>query len=101
MPRNPVTTDGDDHEPAGLRALAVSSALAILGLLGASPTLAQSRARVWEEPLPLPAYEVNQPDHNPRFCAGRADQGAQGRVYPYPMIDDLTDNRVQQTSRGV
>jgi len=79
----------------------VSSALAILGLLGASPTLAQSRARVWEEPLTPPAYEVNQPDHSPRFYADRAYQGAQGRVYPYPMIGDLTDNRVQQTSRRV
>ncbi len=77
------------------------SALVILGLLAATPTLAQSRARVWEEPLTLPTYEVNQPDHNPRFYAGRAYQGAQGRVYPYAMIDDLTDNRVQRTYRAV
>jgi tetratricopeptide (TPR) repeat protein len=62
---------------------------------------ADSKARVWEEPLILPTYEVNQPDQNPRFYAGRAYQGAQGRVYPYPMIDDLTDNRVDQTYRAV
>jgi len=77
------------------------SALVMLGLLAAGPALAQSGARAWEEPLVLPTYEVNPPDHNPRFYAGRAYQGAQGRVYPYAMIDDLTDNRVQQTSRGV
>jgi len=77
------------------------SALVILGLLFPVPALAQSRARVWEEPLTLPTYEVNQPDHNPRFYAGRAYQGAQGRVYPYAMIDDLTDNRVQKTYRAV
>ncbi len=65
------------------------------------PVAAQSRTRVWEEPLVLPTYEVNPPDHNPRFYAGRAYQGAQGRVYPYAMIDDLTDNRVQKTYRAV
>jgi tetratricopeptide (TPR) repeat protein len=79
----------------------VRSALVILALLTATPAQAQSRARVWEEPLTLPTYEVNPPDHNPRFYAGRAYQGAQGRVYPYAMIDDLTDNRVQKTYRAV
>jgi len=73
----------------------------ILAALAVIPAWADSKARVWEEPLVLPTYEVNAPDHNPRFYAGRAYQGAQGRVYPYPMIDDLTDNRVDKTWRAV
>jgi tetratricopeptide (TPR) repeat protein len=73
----------------------------VTALLANLPALAQSRARVWEEPLVLPTYEINQPDHNPRFYAGRAYQGAQGRVYPYAMIDDLTDRRVEKTYRAV
>ena len=50
-----------------------------------------STVRMWEEPLIIPTYEVDKPDPNPRFYAGRAYQGAQGRVYPYPMFDRLTD----------
>jgi len=73
----------------------------ILAALAVMPALAQTKARVWEEPLVLPTYSVNAPDHNPRFYAGRAYQGAQGRVYPYAMIDDLTDNRVDKTYRAV
>ncbi len=77
--------------------------LAGLILLAASTLtgVAESKARVWEEALVLPTYEVNAPDHNPRFYAGRAYQGAQGRAYPYAMIDDLTDNRVEKTYRVV
>jgi hypothetical protein len=73
----------------------------LVALLADVSVLAQSRAKVWEEPLVLPTYEVSPPDHNPRFYAGRAYQGAQGRVYPYAMIDDLTDKRVEKTYRAV
>jgi tetratricopeptide (TPR) repeat protein len=51
--------------------------------------------RSYEQTLLIPTYEVDRPDPNPRFYSGRVYQGAQGRVYPYPMLDQLTDNRVQ------
>ena len=57
----------------------------------------QSTVRIWEEALVIPTYEVGPPDRNPRFYAGRAYQGAQGRVYPYPMYDVLTDTRREET----
>ncbi len=60
-----------------------------------------STVRIWEEPLVIPTYEVGIPDPNPRFYAGRAYQGAQGRVYPYPMLDRLTDNRKDKTYNAV
>jgi len=50
--------------------------------------------RIWEEPVPLPTYLVDPPDPNPRFYDGRAYQGAQGRVYPYPIYESLSDTRV-------
>jgi tetratricopeptide (TPR) repeat protein len=53
--------------------------------------------RVWEEPLVLPTYEVGKPDPNPRFYETRVYQGAKGPVYPYPMLDVLTNNRVEKT----
>jgi tetratricopeptide (TPR) repeat protein len=52
--------------------------------------------RIWEEPLPLPTYLVDPPDLNPRFYDGRAYQGAQGRVYPYPIYESLSDTRVMK-----
>ena len=62
-----------------------------LVLVCGAVTAAESGVRVWEEPLVLPTYEVGEPDKNPRFYAGRAYQGAQGRVYPYAMWDDITE----------
>ncbi|MGD2153169.1 MAG: DUF5107 domain-containing protein, partial [Gemmatimonadales bacterium] len=56
---------------------------------------------VYEETLLIPTYEVGAPDHNPRFYAGRAYQGAQGRVYPYPMLDHLTDTRIEKPYKVV
>jgi len=69
-------------------------------LFGAQP-LEGTEVRVWEEPLVIPTYEVGPPDTNPRFYAGRAYQGAQGRVYPYPMIDAVTNNRKDVTYNAV
>jgi tetratricopeptide (TPR) repeat protein len=49
----------------------------------------------YEEVLTIPTYKVGAPDPNPRFYSGRAYQGAQGRVFPYAMLDRLTDERVE------
>ena len=66
--------------------------IAVISLFGAE-TERRAGVRVWEEPLLLPTYLVGDPDPNPRFYAGRAYQGAQGRVYPYAMWDDITETR--------
>jgi len=49
-----------------------------------------------EKEMIIPTYEIGEPDRNPIFYTGRAYQGAQGHVYPYPMMDKLTDNRVNK-----
>ena len=46
--------------------------------------------RVWEEDVTIPTYLIGDPDPNPMFYFGRAYQGAEGRVYPYPLYDKLT-----------
>ncbi len=79
---------------------------AVLGLvlftcLAAAPTWADSGVKIWQEPLKIPTYQVGEPDKNPRFYVARAYQGAQGRVYPYPMLDNLTDNRIDKTYNAV
>jgi len=52
---------------------------------------AQKAVKIWEEPLTLPTYLVDPPNPNPMFYTGRAYQGAEGHIYPYPLLDDLTE----------
>jgi len=61
---------------------------------GQSASVSEEAVRIWEEPVPLPTYLVDPPDLNPRFYDGRAYQGAQGRVYPYPIYESLSQTRV-------
>ena len=49
-----------------------------------------------EEIVKIPTYITGAPDINPRFYNGRITQGAQGRVYPYPMYDVLTRDLVDK-----
>ena len=81
--------------------MATLLALLLFTCLGSTPIWAASAVRIWEEPLTIPTYQVGEPDRNPRFYAGRTYQGAQGRVYPYPMLDKLTDSRKDKTYSAV
>ena len=63
-------------------------------LFAAAPV---STVKVWEEKTVIPTYLAGDPDPNPMFFFGRASQGAQGPVYPYPMYDSLTGKKVDKT----
>jgi tetratricopeptide (TPR) repeat protein len=54
---------------------------------------------VREESITIPTYLAGEPDPNPMFYFGRNSQGAEGRVYPYPLYDSLTDIKSNQTYR--
>jgi tetratricopeptide (TPR) repeat protein len=66
-----------------------------------TPLFGDFRVRLWEEDLVLPTYKVGDPDPSPIFYNGKIYQGAQGRVYPYAMLDILTDNRNEKTYRAI
>ena len=51
-----------------------------------------SQVNVREEVLVIPTYLSGDPDPNPVFFNGLRYQGAQGRVYPYPLTHNLTDS---------
>ena len=53
--------------------------------------------KIWMEKITIPTYQVDTPDPNPRFYDGRATQGSQGHVYPYPMSDMLLGKKEQDT----
>ncbi len=69
-------------------------------LVGAAPVSAQgtdSAVRIWEAALVIPTYELGPPDLNPALLGSKGSRP----VYPYPMLDDLTERRVQKTYKAV
>ena len=50
-----------------------------------------------EDSTVLPTYAPGGYDKTPLFYTGRVYQGAQGRVYPYPMQDVLFDGKMDET----
>jgi len=62
---------------------------------------AQKGVSIREETLTIPTYLTGAPEKNPMFYTGRAYQGAQGRIYPYPIMDKLTDIRKDKTYNAV
>jgi tetratricopeptide (TPR) repeat protein len=73
------------------------AALPLLKVLGGAQTAgakggppAASGVRIWEEETVIPTYAIGDPEPNPMFYFGGGSQGAQGRVYPYPLYDNLT-----------
>ncbi len=62
---------------------------------------AQEGVRIWQEPLLIPTYRVEAPEPNPIFYNGRAYQGARGLVYPYPLLDRLSDQRLDRAYEAV
>jgi len=73
----------------------------VILMWGALPAFAFPDVEVWEEPLVIPTYLVGEPDKFPLFCNGRAYQGAKGPIYPYPMLDKLTDRREEKTYKAL
>lgn len=53
--------------------------------------------RLEETTTVLPTYAPGGYDKTPIFYTGRVYQGAQGRVYPYPMQDVLHDEKADET----
>ncbi|WP_042462350.1 DUF5107 domain-containing protein [Neobacillus dielmonensis] len=54
------------------------------------------KVRVWEEKRAIPTYGVGTPDKNPMFLEKRVYQGSSGKVYPYPVIDKILDEKKLQ-----
>lgn len=57
--------------------------------------------RAWSEPVVIPTYAVGLPDPNPMFLEKRVYQGSSGRVYPNPVTDRVSDEKVDRTYEAV
>jgi tetratricopeptide (TPR) repeat protein len=71
----------------------LAAALAAWGFAPQPAAPVATGVKIWEEETVIPTYLIGEPEPNPIFYFGQASQGAQGRVYPYPLYDNLTSKK--------
>lgn len=59
-------------------------------------TVYASEVRVWEENIMLPTYEIGKEEKNPIFLEKRVYQGSCGSVYPYPVVEKISDQKINK-----
>ena len=59
------------------------------------------RVRAWSEPVVIPTYGIGAPLKQPQFLHQRVYQGSSGVVYPFPVIDSVSDEKTDRTYTGV
>lgn len=55
------------------------------------------KVKVWQEEVSIPTYETGTPEKNPMFLEKRVYQGSCGAVYPYPVIEKISDTATDKT----
>src|SRR5580693_8948238 len=79
------------------RPMLLALAVALLTCARISFAADSSAVKVWETKIVIPTYLAGDPEPNPMFFFGRESQGSQGPVYPYPMYDTLTGQKVDKS----
>ena len=49
--------------------------------------------KIWSQMVSIPTYGVGERDKNPMFLEKRVYQGSSGKVYPWPVIDKIEDEK--------
>ena len=57
--------------------------------------------RIWEETVMIPTYGIGKEEKNPIFLEKRVYQGSSGKVYPYPVIEKIEDQKEDKPYRAV
>jgi tetratricopeptide (TPR) repeat protein len=52
---------------------------------------------VWEGKIAIPTYPIGKPEKNPIFLENRVYQGSSGVVYPHPVIEKISDEKIEKT----
>lgn len=58
-------------------------------------------AKVWAEKVNIPTYEIGEAEKNPIFLDKRVYQGSCGKVYPYPTIEKISDEKKDKEYEAV
>jgi tetratricopeptide (TPR) repeat protein len=64
-------------------------------------TVNTKEVRAWNEDIVLPTYEIGQEEKNPIFLEKRVYQGSSGAVYPYPVVEKISDIKVDKTYHAI
>lgn len=64
-------------------------------------TVSESVVRVWTEEVAIPTYEIGKAEKNPIFLEKRVYQGSSGVVYPYPVIEKISDEKQDKVYKAV
>ncbi len=64
-------------------------------------TVNTSEVRAWEEEIMLPTYEIGKEEKNPIFLEKRVYQGSSGAVYPYPVVEKISDTKQDKPYRAL
>ncbi|MDP4240459.1 MAG: DUF5107 domain-containing protein [Bacteroidota bacterium] len=64
-------------------------------------TVNTKEVRAWNEDIVLPTYEIGQEEKNPIFLEKRVYQGSSGSVYPYPVVEKISDTKVDKTYHAI
>ena len=52
--------------------------------------------KAWKEKIIIPTYEVGEPEKYPVFLDKRVYQASSGVVYPHPVIESISDEKVDK-----
>lgn len=52
--------------------------------------------RAWHEEIMLPTYAIGAEEKNPIFLEKRVYQGSSGSVYPYPVVEKISDEKIDK-----
>jgi len=64
-------------------------------------TVSSPVVKAWVEEIALPTYEVGEEEKNPVFLEKRVYQGSSGVVYPYPVIEKISDEKKDKLYKAV
>ena len=57
--------------------------------------------KAWKETVVIPTYAEGTPEKNPVFLEHRVYQGSSGVVYPYPVIESISDEKQDREYEAV
>lgn len=57
--------------------------------------------KVWQERVVIPTYEIGDPEKYPIFLEKRVYQGSSGSVYPHPVIEKISDEKIDKEWEAV
>ena len=57
--------------------------------------------KAWREIVTIPTYEAGKPEKLPMFLEKRVYQGSSGVVYPYPVVEAISDEKVDKDYQAV